>query len=310
MDIKKCNKGHFYNASKFSECPHCKEEQGVGQSDMLVGGTDMTILVPHPPVQIGKKRNDDLPPTVAYVDPDEKINPYAQRAVQSLPPTGEQPTFVKGKDSSLAETIKQAYEQNDMQSKGMVVGWLVGVGGPKYGRVHTLYTSDTTVENVVISFDMYSKLFVLNFTLSKNDVMINGRGVVENEYLNYMDRIFINGTDYMLVTLCKDGFSWWQTSAPSRPEQQSYNTQNQRKDFYSNNAYGQESQKPSEKLKFTFVDNNYNASFINAQMNEVQDDDPATSVLVSNTWRCLSCNAANSEMVSICRLCETPRWGE
>ncbi|MBE5954081.1 MAG: hypothetical protein E7257_08000 [Lachnospiraceae bacterium] len=310
MNIKKCDRGHFYNADKFGECPHCKDEQELSQSDMLIssGSVDVTPQV-QPNIMIDKKRLADMPQTVAYRDTTD-ANPYAATAVQSLPPTGEQIPIGISPDTALSASIKNAYvEINDMESKGMVVGWLVAVGGPKYGRVHTLYTSDTKVEKVVISFDMHSKCFVLNFTLSENDVMINGRSVVENEYLNYMDRIFINGTDYMLVTLCKDGFSWWQTSQPVNTGQYRAYSDQYYENSYSAGTYGQKSD-DSNKLQFKFLEHNYNAALVDAQMYGIEQEnysEPATSVLMSNTWRCMSCNAENSEMVTVCRLCNSPR---
>ena len=248
MNIKKCNKGHFYNADRYPECPHCMEEQRTDNAHVTDRVQGNYLL--------DESNHTDIPPTVAYKETQEP---------------------------QMAATIKYVDEPIETQNRGMVVGWLVGVGGLNYGKVHTLYTSDTTIENVVISFDMYSKNFVLNYSLSRNDAMLNNHNVVENEFLNYLDRIFINGTDYMLVTLCKDGFSWWQTGAP----------------------------RLSNQPKFTYVDENYNATLVNAQVNGMSQaydyDDPATSVLVSNTWRCLCCNAENSEVATVCRLCDSPR---
>ncbi len=262
MNIKKCDGGHFYNADKYTECPHCKEKTMDNKNNISTYASPQNSL----------NTNNDVAATVAYNTTYNEFKFPSESAVQSLPPTGD-----------------HSYVANDMQSRGMIVGWLIGVAGPYYGRACTLYTSDTVVEGVVFSFDMYSKSFVLNYTLSHSDVMVNNKYVVENEFLHYMDRIFINGTEYMLVTLCKDGFSWWQTVPYHTTEKDTH-------------------KKPS----FTYVEQNYNAALSDAVVqnpaSENNYEEPATSVLVSNTWRCLCCNAENTEMVSVCRLCNSSRW--
>lgn len=281
MNIIKCNRGHFYDAEKYFDCPHCKGERGNYPS---------------------------MPQTVSYANPN--MNMYPQHSsVPVFPETKKEPTILLSHMEVLESAGDQKADYIEPQNRGIVVGWLVGVAGPGYGRSYSLYTSDTTVDNVVISFDMNYKSFVLNKNMTKVNVWVNNRQITRNEFLKYMDKILVNGTEYMLVTLCKDGFSWWQ----SQPQYEEKPQTSEVSYVSSANEYVNS----SNKLKFTYVDQNYNASLNNNQSNEVpvvnqtaEDEDydePATSVLVSTAWRCMSCNAPNTAMAKVCRLCDSPR---
>ena len=52
---------------------------------------------------------------------------------------------------------------------------------------------------------------VLNLESSTGEISVNDVRATESCYLNHKDKIQIGGSVYMLIELCRDGFSWWNT---------------------------------------------------------------------------------------------------
>lgn len=176
MNIAKCNNGHFFDKDKYNECPHCKEEiNAIGKES-----------------SISKER--DLPETVAY---------YQEKKITE-----------KKSEDIMKKNTADISDGNDVSKENkIVVGWLVGISGYAYGRAYHLYVDETTVKGCVIGFNTETQQFYLNFNSSKGYIYVNQAEVVESIYLNYMDVIIIEGFEYMLVPLCKDGFSWWENNS-------------------------------------------------------------------------------------------------
>ena len=129
MDIIKCEKGHFYDADVFSECPHCNQ----------------------------------------------RIN----------------------------EEVSEESEDTKL-----VVGWLVCTSGEEFGQFYTLYNETNSVNGVSIVFnDELSRIYI-DMAGSEVKPDLNNRELSENEYIYDHDKIRIKNNTYMVVELCRDGFSW------------------------------------------------------------------------------------------------------
>lgn len=62
-----------------------------------------------------------------------------------------------------------------------------------------------------LSFDIMQQKIVLNLESSTGEISVNDVRATESCYLNHKDKIQIGGSVYMLIELCRDGFSWWNT---------------------------------------------------------------------------------------------------
>ncbi len=260
MNVKKCDKGHFYNCDKYSECPHCKEKEK--EEEFL-------------------KEEEDSAPTWIYR-------------------TSEEPA------KTIGFEMEPVIDQK--KDRGLVVGWLVGISGIGYGKQYALYTTDNIIgsgkqndivishDNYVldnchcmISFDIYNKNFVLNIVQSNGEVYLNQLPAKENVYLEHRDVLQIGGTCYMLVVLCRDGFSWWET-APANEKEAPVEKQSSGKNIIYN-------------IDDLFMESQDLVMDANGGFRQIDMNEGETSVLVSSTWRCESCNALNSGMATRCRIC-------
>lgn len=229
MQLTKCNNGHFYDAEKYSSCPHCKEklEEAMRQSENTV---------------ISGNNND---------------------------------SFVNNK-------VNRSYTP--------VCGWLVGISGEKYGYSFELLASDNSIgsgksndiiisddsylcekNHAIIIFDTSQNLFYVNIMNSEGAVYINNTEVKENMYIDYMDVLQLGGSSYMLVPLCRDGFTWWDDREIEEVQQnypQQHDTCEYSYDFYTE-----------------------------------ENTQTANEENVSLPWICPLCNTINSSMISYCKSC-------
>lgn len=283
MNVKKCDKGHFYNSDKYSECPHCKEKEK--EKELL-------------------KEEEDSAPTWIYRPLEEPAKTIASETESVI---------------------------NQKKDRGLVVGWLVGISGIGYGKQYALYTTDNIIgsgkqndivilhDNYVmdnchcmISFDIYNKNFVLNISQSNGDVYLNQLPANENVYLEHRDVLQVGGTCYMLVVLCRDGFSWWESAPVNEKEtkEEKQSLDNIQEDYEKASGTTHGSKVSSGKNIIYNIDDLFMESQdlvmdANGGFRQIDMSEGETSVLVSSTWRCESCNALNSGMVTRCRICDS-----
>lgn len=312
MNIIKCEKGHFYNGDRYKTCPHCEEMQqanvtrpqaaestsyGNGQSE------------PKQPVR-GYQLDDDMAETVAY-------RPVA----------------------NTGDTV--AYRPKPKQPENALpVGWLVAISGLEYGKQYPVFTCDNFIgsginnsicvagdayvlpeHHCTLSFDFQMQKVVLNMECSMGDVYVNNAPAQESRYLNHLDRIQIGGSIYMLVELCREGFSWWK---PIQNNFEEHNSEEHAQIDDIDTAFAEEygaairpdisgirammNQRMKQEKTPAFKEIRAgDTAFSGAQEPEVDtteyEGDGETTVLTSATWRCTMCNGLNTEYASVCRIC-------
>lgn len=263
MDIKKCEKGHFYNGEKYASCPHCAEMQQdntnnvVAESKVQYGNMQITSK----PFVRGYQVKEDMAETVAYRPPAHSGNTLSYESKQE--------------DVYQPIALNQLSDVSPLQPQNALpVGWLVAVSGLAYGKQYPIFTCDnfigSNIDNSIcikgdayvlpehhctLSFDIQTQKVVLNMESSNGAVYLNNAPVTESCYLSHADWIQIGGSVYMFVELCREGFSWWQPMEQKQIEP------------------------------------------------KADDDIAETSVLTSATWRCSMCNALNLEFAKVCRVC-------
>lgn len=304
MDLKKCKIGHFYDGDKYPECPHCKNnvsERSSKTSEKKKTTEKKTTSMTQSLVDIEEQRQ-------------EREIKNSRRPIEDL-------------DSNPVENKEVIEKKNSRRNDlGQVVGWLVGISGSEYGHSHELYATSNTIgitpDNIIaiedaslcnsnhciICFDINSLNFFIDYENSGGKIKVNDYRVSENIYINYMDVIEIGGSNYTLIPLCKDGFSWWgdnqtkgsyvqATSQPAGDYAQQINqSSNYTSEYYGESQYKPKFQPAIEEIVYQ-PDNNYVEESNDMAQQEL------TGILISSPWRCPDCNALNSMMFNKCRTC-------
>ena len=228
MNIIQCNFGHYYDHDVFAECPHCaKQADATSPSsfDAVPEPDDVETVLITQPFQWGveaKEEEEDTSTTVLF-RPDE-VAPsgltYGQENEKQM-------------EASEGEGPEAKIPGQNEQKRGLIVGWLIGVTGSAYGRFYPLFTDNNWVGtdkenqlmvgahsegyscvNCVISFDMQTKEFFLNDEMyitnqATTPIYVDGAAIDGTMFLRDQDILEIEGLQYQLIKLCKDGFSWW-----------------------------------------------------------------------------------------------------
>ena len=312
MNIKKCEKGHFYNADKYDSCPHCEEKQ---------------------------KKDNEI--NIKSVENDEHKAYYVGMDTIAV---FSEPEQLKENSGMNVEQVKL---QKDMgmgiQSQNILpVGWLVAISGLEYGKQYPIFTGENYIgsneknsicvqgdpyvlpeHHCTLSFDMQQQKIMVDIQKSMGKIYINDVFATENKYLKHRDKIQIGGSVYMLVELCRDGFSWWKAisasvqmstkiddidSAFSRDEK-TYN--------HLNISDIREKMRSEHRVEFSLQKspvltemNDREAKFrrnVHSSALKIQQEDMSdiqeTNVLAAATWRCPMCNGLNSEFANVCMIC-------
>lgn len=212
MNLKRCDKGHFFDADKFVSCPHCA----------------------------GGMRNSDE--TIA-IRPDDDIK------TEAISVSKEQPASVADVEPpvvSLAQTVSQitesvnvsnAMEEDDDDSKTVryyetesgtepVVGWLVCIQGQDIGKSFNLKDGrnfigrsskmDVVIQDSSVSRDKHAVIiyepkrreFLAQPGESRELSYLNDEVVLNFNKLKPYDVLQVGATKLMFIPFCSESFSW------------------------------------------------------------------------------------------------------
>ncbi|HAG68805.1 MAG TPA: hypothetical protein DCL38_02395 [Lachnospiraceae bacterium] len=194
MEMKRCPKGHYYDASIHVECPYCSNT-GTGSATLpLEGfmGAENTAKAGYDAGDSGKT----MPLDAAF----EKADPDDGRTVALIKEdTGIDP----------------------------VVGWLVCIEGKEKGRDYRIHSDnnyigrsdrmdicirgDETISrenHAVISYDMQSNVYYFSPGDGRAIVRVNDMAVFQTVMLRPHDRITIGKTVFSFMPFCDDMFMW------------------------------------------------------------------------------------------------------
>ena len=204
--IISCDKGHYYDANRYSQCPYCNPNSVPPTTDPFSPGGEGRAEGGGPSgvgstVGLGGGGTGGFAPTI---DPESRGGVSGRMGktqyVDISTPTG---------------------------APAPVVGWLVAVGGPCRGtdyRIHTGYNyigreagdicirGDNTISaerDANVTYVPQTKEFYIAHELGKNVLLVNGRPVIggSTQLKNY-DRITIGTTQLVFVGLCGEQFDW------------------------------------------------------------------------------------------------------
>lgn len=216
MNLKRCDKGHFYDADKFASCPHCAG--GIGNSDETVA------IQP----------DDDIKTEALTVDKVEKnipVRPEPIRQESEKQMTGSlsanisramQEVLVSEPDDD-AKTVRYYETETGIEP---VVGWLVCIQGEDMGKSFNLkdgrnfigrsakmdvVLKDNSVsrdKHAVIVYEPKRREFLAQPGESRELFYLNDNLVLNFEKLKVNDVIQVGNTKLMFVPFCSEAFSW------------------------------------------------------------------------------------------------------
>lgn len=195
MSMKRCEKGHYYDPTKYTSCPNCG-----------VAGLDMASTRPRTGDPGGGAERDT-----------------ADAAAGTIPPT--QPRWASGpRQAEGARTIGIMAKKLGIDP---VVGWLVCIEGAERGRDYRLRSERNTIgrgpgmdvtiggddtvsreAHAVVSFEPKKRRFRLIAGQGRGLVYLNGDAVDVAADLSSHDEITVGETKLLFVPLCDESFGW------------------------------------------------------------------------------------------------------
>ncbi|MBR3268935.1 MAG: hypothetical protein IKI58_09505 [Oscillospiraceae bacterium] len=180
MDVKRCDKGHFYDGARFQSCPHC-EENSAFQAHSAYAVLDDT---------------EDDQVTFAAVD-------------RTAAPAACNPET----DQDVTVGILQSASGNP------AVGWTVMLNGPRRGTDYTLYAGvnplsgycETAQErSCTVVYDPKTNQYMLHCSaLPAAELSIDGQPAESGiTVLKGRCRIQCGDRLYLFIPLCQEGFQW------------------------------------------------------------------------------------------------------
>ena len=198
MEMKRCEKGHFYDASRTSTCPYCNGNSGpINLTRPLDSNTE--DISKTQPISENNKNSEQTRPTGI---------PVSNHAAQG---DSEKTVAIIKKDIGIDP----------------VVGWLVCTEGGDKGRDYRIHGErnfigrsekmdicihgDDTVSreaHAIISYDRRKNKFRLYEGESKGIVYLNDEEVVTALILAPYDLIEIGKTKLLFIPFCEERFKW------------------------------------------------------------------------------------------------------
>lgn len=231
MEMKKCENGHYYDASVNATCPYCDSTTG-GAAMPLSGRTDSGKTMPIGAAGYGGDSGKTLPLGAAgYGGDSGKTLPlgatgYGGDSGKTLPLAPEGSTASKkieypDDDGRTVALIKKSIGIDP------VVGWLVCINGEEKGRDYRIHADnnfigrsermdicirgDETISrenHAIISYDTVDKMYYFSPGDGRSIVRYNGKALFQTTELKSHDRIIIGKTELVFVPFCTEAFTW------------------------------------------------------------------------------------------------------
>ena len=202
MEIKRCSNGHFYNADRFSDCPHC-------------GGA---------PASQKKETSENFPDdekTVVLMDESATVQiPESLKAAVSN-------AMAFNNQADSAEEYKTVGLFSRAMGSEPVTGWLVAINGQHFGEDFRLkagrnfigrdasmdvcLSNDTTVsryKHATIVYDPKNNIYLVQPGESKELCYLNDNVVLCVQEIRKSDILQLGESKLMFIPCCDETFDW------------------------------------------------------------------------------------------------------
>lgn len=220
MNLKRCNNGHFYDADKYTSCPHCNPTVSASEVTVALNTENMSADV--------KSAFDDDSKTVSLQDAvNAAVEPVAPVAAPAAAPA---PVAAPSDD---AKTV--SYYSTSIGAEP-VVGWLVCIEGDHYGEsfqlksgrnfvgrnsnMDVVLAGDMSVSrerHAVIIYEPKAKCFIAQAGDARELFYLNDGVVLNNEMMKNYDVLTIGNEKLLFVALCGPQFCWEDTKKEEEP---------------------------------------------------------------------------------------------
>lgn len=226
MEIKRCAKGHFYDAEANAFCPQCAAEQGFGGAEDYgatepaggMGGMEDYGATEPAGGMGGMEDYGATEPLGGFGAADPGV---------TMPVDGGN-GFMEGGMEGYDEVTRPVPPVGGNTPGFMpVVGWLVCIEGPARGadyRIRAGYNyigraqhmdicvrGDNTIgreRHALVAYDQEERVFFFGPADGKSIVRLNGKMVMNPQEIKLHDVLTVGTTKLMFVPLCGEGFDW------------------------------------------------------------------------------------------------------
>lgn len=200
MEMRKCERGHYYDASIHTSCPYCGTSRNT---DLTVA---MGVSAVSPAIFAGGNGNG-IEGTVA-------------KGVQT-------PVAVPQQNGTVVDNDRTVAIFENENGVDPVVGWLIQLDGKEKGKDYRIHSDnnfigrgermdirikgDDTIsrENqAILTFDSADKQFYFSPGEGRSVVRLNGKAVFHTTVLKVYDKLTIGRTEFLFLPLCGEQFAW------------------------------------------------------------------------------------------------------
>lgn len=225
MEIKRCEKGHFYDAEANDFCPQCAAEQSFGTGGMENYG-------PTEPNPMSGFSNANA---MENYGPTEPVDGFGGGGLGETQPVDGGSGFTGGNYEPTGfsggvedyDSVTEPVIMGGVAGFTPVVGWLVCVEGSAKGtdyRIRAGYNYIGRAEHMdicvrgdmkigrekhaLIAYDQEENVFFFGPADGKSIVRLNGKMVMNPQEINAYDVLTIGTTKLVFVPFCGERFNW------------------------------------------------------------------------------------------------------
>lgn len=208
MNLKRCNNGHFYDADKFTACPHCNPTVSASEVTVAMDPGNM---------------DPQVRAAVSGFDDEEEKTVSLQDAVsaavaQEAAPAG---ALAVSDDSRTVSFYESSFGTEP------TVGWLTCIEGNHYGKSFPLksgrnfigrnlnmdvaLTGDQSVSrerHAVVIYEPKAKCFIAQAGDARELFYLNDKVVLNNEMMKNYDILSVGNEKLIFLGLCGPEFCW------------------------------------------------------------------------------------------------------
>lgn len=197
MNLKRCEKGHFYDEDKSPVCPACQSEGKKDDSE----NRDVTVFL-----------NSGKSPTSESLKESEgsrKLDESIRKVISN---------------DDMGKTVSFSDVESGISP---VVGWLVCVNGINKGKSYELKSGKNFIgrardmdvvlsgdesisrnRHAIVIFEPKAGIFIAQPGESRELFYLNDKVVLNNEQMKKNDSLLIGNTRLILIPCCDEAFRW------------------------------------------------------------------------------------------------------